>query len=183
LAGFHRKSRICKTKLATGCPCDSKHHEGSWQERVEHNLVLFIPLALRFEWTRSRKLAETSCIAMIKLYREALWGWNFTRGKAVAKWRAESLAFQTVPSETSDCFPRGTGALRRPSKLVLESREKGAANKRSESRKNEQKKKRKVFGMVVVVRLDDRYLATKSTRGIYPLSPAQTQPITAQIPT
>lgn len=120
IGGFprYRKSRICKTKLATGCPCDSKHHEGSWQERVEHNLVLFIPLALRFEWTRSRKLAETSCIAMIKLYREALWGWNFPRGKAVAKWRAESLAFQTVPSETSDCFPRGTGALRRPSKLA-----------------------------------------------------------------
>jgi hypothetical protein len=37
--------------------------------------------------------------------------------------------------------------------------------------------------VVVVVRLDDGYLATKSTRGIYPLSPAQTQPITTQIST
>jgi hypothetical protein len=65
---------------------------------------------------------------------------------------------------------------------MLESREKGAANKRSERK---ERAKEKVFGMVVVV-VDgdsDEMSSYKVFPAIYAFSPAQTQPITTQIST
>jgi hypothetical protein len=62
---------------------------------------------------------------------------------------------------------------------LLESREKGAANKRSERK---ERAKEKVFGMVVVGRGSDEMSSYKVFPAIYAFSPAQTQPITTQIP-